>query len=103
MIELVKKTLLTGVGVAALTKEKIEEVARDFVEKGKMTEQEGRDLVNDLVTRSEESRAELQKVIGEKVESILEKMDLAKKSEVDILKIEIEELREALKAREIEK
>ncbi len=35
MIELVKKTLLTGVGVAALTKEKIEEVARDFVEKEK--------------------------------------------------------------------
>lgn len=100
MIELVKKALLTGVGVAALTKEKIEEVARDFVEKGKMTEQEGKDLVNDLVTRSEESRAELQKVIGEKVESVLEKMDLAKKSEVDSLRGEVEELRESLKAKE---
>ena len=67
MIELVKKTLLTGVGVAALTKEKIEEIAKDFVEKGKMTEQEGRTLVDDLVLRSEESRVELQKQIEEKL------------------------------------
>jgi len=100
MIELVKKTLLAGVGVAALTKEKLEEVAKDFVEKGKMTEQEGKDLVKDLVTRSEESRQELQKQIGEKVEEVLGKMDLAKKSEVNALKQEIAELREALKSRE---
>jgi len=92
--------LLTGVGVAALTKEKIEEVAKDFVEKGKMTEQEGRDLVNDLVSRSDESRLELQKQIGEKVEMVLEKMDLAKKSEVDALKLEIAELRGALNGKE---
>lgn len=100
MIELLKKTLLAGVGVAALTKDKLEEVAKDFVEKGKMTEQEGRELVKDLVTRSEESRQELQKQIGEKVEEILKKMDLAKKSEVDSLKAEVAELREALKSRE---
>lgn len=100
MIELVKKTLLTGVGVAALTKEKIEEVAKDFVEKGKMTEQEGRDLVDDLVKRSDESRIELQKLIEGKVQTILEKMDLAKKSEVDALKNEIEELRGALQNKE---
>jgi len=100
MIDLVKKTLLTGVGVAALTKEKLEEIAKDFVEKGKMTEQEGRDLVDDLVTRSEESRAELMKQIEGKVECILKKMDLAKKSEVDALKLKIEELQQALQKKD---
>ena len=100
MIDLVKKTLLTGVGVAALTKEKLEEIAKDFVEKGKMTEQEGRDLVDDLVTRSEESRAELMKQIEGKVKCILEKMDLAKKSEVDALKLKIEELQQALQKKD---
>jgi polyhydroxyalkanoate synthesis regulator phasin len=97
MIDLIKKTLLTGVGVAVLTKEKLEELAKDFVEKGKMTEQEGRALVDDLVARSEESRVELQKQIEEKVESVLEKMDLAKKSEVDALKLQVDELQQALK------
>lgn len=96
MINLVKKVLLTGVGVAALTKDKIEEVANDFIEKGKMTEKEGRAFVDDLVTRSEESRVEFQKQIESRVQKALEKMDLAKKSEVDDLKLEIEKLREEL-------
>ena len=96
MIDLVKKALLTGVGVATLTKDKIEEVAKDFIEKGKMTEKEGRVFVDDLVSRSEESRVEFQEQIESRVQKILEKMDLAKKSEVDALKLEIEKLREEL-------
>ncbi len=97
MIDLLKKTFLTGVGVAALTKEKIEELTNDFVEKGKITEQEGKTLVDDLVTRSEESRLEFQKQIEEKVQVILAKMNLAKQSEVDALKAEVAELCEVLK------
>ncbi len=100
MIDLLKKTFLTGVGVAALTKEKIEELAKDFVEKGKITEQEGRALVDDLVTRSEESRLEFQKQIEEKVQAVLAKMNLAKQSEVDGLKEEIAELRRDLENQE---
>lgn len=96
MIDLVKKALLTGVGAAALTKEKIEELAKDFVEKGKMTEQEGRAFVDDLVTRSEDSRVAFEKQVESFVQSALGKMDLAKKSEVDALKLEIEKLREDL-------
>ncbi len=96
MIDLVKKTLLTGVGFAALTKEKIEEVANDFVEKGKLSEQEGKALVADLVVRSEESRQEFQKQVEEKVESALQRMNLAKQSELDALKEEVDELRKLL-------
>jgi len=97
MIDLIKKTLLTGIGVVALTKEKIEEVAKEFVEKGKITEQEGRALVEDLVARSEESRIEFQKQVEEKVESVMKKMNLAKQSEVDALRDELEEIRNFLK------
>ena len=100
MIDLLKKTLLTGVGVAALTKEKIEELAKDFVEKGKITEQEGKALVDDLVVRSEESREEFQKQIEEKVQAALKKMNLAKQSELDALKSEIEALRKTINNQE---
>lgn len=96
MIDLLKKTLLTGVGVAALTKEKIEELAKDFVEKGKISEQEGKIFVDDLIARSEESRDAFQKQVEKKVQSVLSKMDLARQSEVDALKVEIEILQKAL-------
>jgi len=95
MIDVVKKVLLTGVGVAALSKEKIEDLARDLAEKGKMTEKEGKALVDQLLTSSDEARQDLQKQIEGKVQAVLEKMDLAKSSEVDALKLEIEELKKA--------
>jgi polyhydroxyalkanoate synthesis regulator phasin len=96
MIDLLKKTLLTGVGVAALTKEKIEELAKDFVEKGKISEQEGKAFVDDLIARSDESREAFQNQVEEKVQSVLTKMNLAKQSEVDALKVEVETLQKAL-------
>jgi len=96
MIDLVKKTLLTGIGVAALTKEKVEELAKDFIEKGKLTEQEGRELVDQLLKRSEEAKDELQAQVEEKVKLVMEKMNLAPRSDVDELKLEITVLREKL-------
>ncbi len=95
MIELVKKTLLTGIGVAALSKEKIESLAKEVAEKGKLTEQEGKEFVDQLLNRSEEAREELQAQIEAKVRAVLEKMDVAKKSDVDALRKEIEELKES--------
>jgi polyhydroxyalkanoate synthesis regulator phasin len=95
MIDVIKKVLLTGVGVAALSKEKIEELAKDLAEKGKMSEQEGKALVDQLLTSSDEARQDLQKQVEEKVQKVLEKMDLARKSEIDALKLEIEALKKA--------
>lgn len=93
MIDLVKKVLLTGVGVAALSKEKIEELAKDLADKGKMTEKEGKALVDQLMQSSDEARQALQKQVEAKVQAVLEKMDLAKKSDLDALKLEIETLK----------
>ncbi len=36
MFDLIKKTLLTGVGLAAMAKDKIEELAKELAEKGKL-------------------------------------------------------------------
>lgn len=93
MLELVKKALLTGVGVAALSKEKIEELAKDLAEKGKMTEQEGQALVDQLLKSSKDARQDLQKEIEAKVEMVVEKMDLARKSDLQALQDEIAALK----------
>ena len=102
MLELVKKAMLTGVGVAVLSKEKIEEVAKEMAEKGKMTEKEGKAFIDDLLARSEEARVELQQQIEERVKSVLGKMDLAKMSEIEALREEVEELRKQLQKTEDE-
>lgn len=93
MIDLVKKAMFTGIGVVSLSKEKIEEVARDFIEKGKLSEQEGEKLVDELLKKSEESRAEVKKQIEEQVQAVLQKMDCATKSDLAELRAELLEVK----------
>ena len=52
--ELVERTFLTGMGVAALTKDRIEDLVDEVVRVGQLNADEGRDLVERLVTRSRE-------------------------------------------------
>lgn len=95
MIELIKKAMLTGLGMASLTKDKIEEIGRDFIEQGKLSQQEGEKLMEELRARAEESKLEIKKQIEQRIEEILKKMDLVRKSDLDELKQQIKELQES--------
>ncbi|MCP3899545.1 MAG: hypothetical protein GY707_07525 [Desulfobacteraceae bacterium] len=100
MIDLIKKAMFTGIGVATLTKEKIEEVSRDFVEKGKLSEIEGRKLVEELISHSEASKKDLELLVEENVKSVLKKMNIATSSEIEELKDDLKELKSVLSKKE---
>ena len=97
MIDLIKKAMFTGIGVAALTKEKVEDVATDFIEQGKMSEQEGKKLVDEIMVKSKESQEELAQKIEASVNIALEKLAVAKESDIEALQQQIDELKEKLK------
>ena len=103
MIELMKKALLMGLGVASLTKEKIEEMSRDFIEQGKLTQQEGEKLVDDLLAKAEESKQDLKKEIDNRVEEIIKKMNLVRMSDLDEVKLQLQQLQESCAVAETEK
>lgn len=86
MFDIIKKAMLTGVGLAAMTRDKIEEMAKELTEKGEMTEKEGRELVDELVKKSEKAKKDLETKMEGIVEKVLVKMNLATKE--DISKIE---------------
>ncbi|THB75414.1 MAG: hypothetical protein D6B25_12125 [Desulfobulbaceae bacterium] len=100
MIELVKKAMFTGVGMVALTKDKIEEVSREFVDKGKLSEEEGRKLMDELLSRSEESKQVLKEQIEASVKSVLDKMDIPTKSDIQKLQDELTSLRQMIESNE---
>ena len=103
MIDLIKKAVLTGIGIASLTKEKLEEISNDLIGKGKLTEQEGEKFLQEMQKRAEESRDALKNQTDKFVESALNRMQLAKASDLEKLQAEIEGLRkeiEALRIRE---
>jgi len=96
MIDLIKKTMFTGIGVAALTKEKIEEIAQEFVDRGKLSEKEGEKIIQEMIDKSEESKEELKKQIDQMIGTSIDKMQLARASELEDLRAEVGALKKKL-------
>ncbi|RLA90510.1 MAG: polyhydroxyalkanoate synthesis regulator [Deltaproteobacteria bacterium] len=92
MFNLIKKTLLTGIGLTILTKEKVEEVGKELAKKGKLSEKEGKKLVDDLLKRSEQANKELEEKIEDSVRKVVEKLNLASKDDIAKLSQKIEQL-----------
>lgn len=99
MIDLLKKTVLTGIGLATLGAEKIEEYAKKMAEESKLAEAEGKKFVDDIMKESEAARKNLETKINELVKTALDRMDLTSKKEVEELKKKLADLEEQLKNR----
>jgi polyhydroxyalkanoate synthesis regulator phasin len=96
MIEFVKKTLMAGVGLAALTRDKVEELGKELAAQAKLSEQEGKKLIADLVQRSEQARNDLNGRVEKLVAQTLEKMHLPTRESIDQLKQRVEALERKL-------
>jgi polyhydroxyalkanoate synthesis regulator phasin len=96
MLDLVKKGMMTGIGLALLAKDEVEDLAREFAEKGKMTEKDGKKFLDDLQKRYEEVQGKLEDRIEKMVKDVLKKMDVVTGDELKALKKEIRELKKAV-------
>ncbi len=82
MFDLIKKTMLVGVGLAAMTKEKIEELAEELTQKGELSEKEAKELIDELLERSKQAKKDLNKKMEDVVTKVLKKMDVATKKDI---------------------
>lgn len=96
MIELMKKAMFTGIGFAALTKDKVEELVQGLMEQGKMSQQEGEKLVDDIMKSSKDAQEEMSQRIENMVHEGFAKVNFAKMTDVENLKSEIADLKERL-------
>ena len=92
MKDLLKNVIYAGVGAAFLTRDKIEEVRGELVEKGKMTKDEGKEFVDDLIKRSESAKDQLELWLTRQVEDRVNQLNLATTDEVADLRRQVEEL-----------
>lgn len=92
MFDLIKKTLLAGAGLAAMTKEKIEEVIGELVEKGNLSEKEGKEVVEELIEKSKTAKKDLEKKIEKIVTESLKKINIPTRDELTEIKERIERL-----------
>lgn len=100
LVELLKKTMITGIGLALTAKDEVEDWAKEVEKRLSMTEEEGRKFLDDVQKRYEDSQAKLEARVEKTVKDVLKKADIVTGDELKALKKEIWELKQALSAKE---
>jgi len=92
MSDLIKKTILTGLGIASLTKEKAEKLVKDLVKEGEVSEGEGSKLVKELLEKVENNKKAIEKQTEKIVHNVLKKLNVPNRKDIIGLNHKIEKL-----------
>jgi polyhydroxyalkanoate synthesis regulator phasin len=92
MVDLIKKAFYTGLGLAMLTKETAEELVKDLAQQAKLSEHEGKELMDNLMKQSDQARQDFQGKVDEAVLAVVNRLHLATRDEVESLRAKVEEL-----------
>lgn len=95
-MEELKKLLLTAVGAAAISVEKIDSTVTELIEKGKLSVKEGKELREELLRRKKESEEDLVK--KDDLNQIIDSLNLAGKRDVELLEERVRLLEEKVAA-----
>ena len=96
MFEYLKKSLLTGVGLALRSKNEIEDLAKEFAKNSKMNQDEARDFLKECQQKYEDAKTGFDEKIENTIEKILLKLDLPSKSDITALNDRIDDLTKKL-------
>ena len=100
MLDFVKRTIWIGAGLAAMTAEKIEETVKEIVNRGHMSEKEGKELVDDLIEKSKKVKKDMSERVENAVQETLQRLKIPSRKEVEELKARIEHLEKAIEKKE---
>lgn len=97
MLDIARKTILLGIGLASMTRDKIEELAKKIAEEDKLSKEEGRKLAEDLLKQSDEVTKNLKDQVEKFVKNTLEKLDSPSRKDLQKLEERIKKLEELQK------
>jgi len=101
MLGLLKKTMYIGLGCALITKDKAEDIVKDFIKSGEIPEKEGKALIRELIKKSEDSKNDIQAyalgLVGEAIDRVNYFTSLFSKTDINDLKQDMQKLKEFMK------
>lgn len=96
MIEIAKKTLITGIGLALVAKDELEDIAGDLEKKLNLTEKEGEKFLDELQEKYDKSQKKLEDRVEKSVNGFLQKANVVTMNDLKALKKEIRDLKTAI-------
>lgn len=96
MLELVKRTMLTGIGLALVAKDELVDLAKEVENKMGMSESDGKNFLDEVKKKYDETQEKLEDRVEQTVKEILKRMDVVTGEEIKGLKKEIRDLKKAI-------
>jgi len=90
--DLIERTFLAGMGAAALTKDRVQELVEDLVRRGQLSGDEGRDVVDRLVARSRDEARTVLKRADSSLQGAYRDLGISTKRELEDLDFRIRQL-----------
>jgi len=100
--EQIERSVLMGIGLISLTREKAQAYVEDLVKEGKAASSEVTNLTEKLVKRGEEERNALRKVVREEMNAALKDVNIATADDIQKLQAQVEALKAASATEETE-
>jgi len=95
MVELLKKSIYATVGIALMTREKAEEIAKRVASEARLSETEGKQFVDELLKRADETRSSLERFVANQVETALGRLNMPTRREVDDIDLRLRKIEAA--------
>ncbi len=100
MLEIVEKTLLTGIGAMALTQKKAEELIDDLKKRMNLTEEEGKNLLDKLRDAAKDNQKKLEEMAQDEVKKACDRIGVVTTEDFIKLQKKVEQLEKQLKAQD---
>lgn len=85
VLDALKKTLLASLGVVAFTRDKLQAIVKDLVDRGELTSEQGRKLLEELVERGRRENEEISDLLAREMQHVLERLPFVSRTEFDAL------------------
>lgn len=86
MLDIIKKSIYLGLGIATATKEKVENLVDELIEKGQLTKDEKPKVVQEILDKIEKGEKEFKQKITDEVEEVIKKLGLATQQDVESIR-----------------
>ncbi len=101
MIDILRNAMLSGLGAAAVTREKLDEKLQELVDQGKITAEESAKMRQELLDSGEREWKNVQDKIQENLRKAMDSMDLPSKARVQALEERLADVEKKLTAMEL--
>jgi poly(hydroxyalkanoate) granule-associated protein len=96
-VEILKKTMLASLGAFEVTRQKAEEIVDSLVQKGEIAKSERSQAVNELLDKAQESTRKFKTRVSEDITNTVERLKVARKSDLEALEAKVDQLIETVK------